>query len=82
MTDDGMSAGTYATTIHARVVDPEFRATVISRHDRKCPISGVDHPGLLDVTHVLSWSDFPEYQADLSNSIMRKSRGCRYRPER
>jgi len=49
------SAGTYETTIHARVVDPEFRATVLSRHGQTCPISGVDHPGLLDVEHVLSW---------------------------
>ncbi len=69
MDDDDMSAGTYATTIHARVVDPEFRATVISRHDRECPISGVDHPGLLDVAHVLSWSDYPEYRADLTNVL-------------
>ncbi len=67
--DDGMTVGTYATTIHARAVDPEFRATVISRHDRECPISGVDHPGLLDVAHVLSWSDYPEYRADLTNVL-------------
>ncbi|MFP8888518.1 HNH endonuclease [Natrialbaceae archaeon A-CW2] len=63
------SAGTYVTTIHSRVVDPEFRATVISRHDRMCPISGVDHPGLLDVAHVLSWSEYPEYRADLTNVL-------------
>jgi putative restriction endonuclease len=29
----------------------------------------VDHPGLLDVAHVLSWSDYPEYRADLSNVL-------------
>ncbi|MFC4540804.1 HNH endonuclease [Halosolutus amylolyticus] len=69
MDDEVMSAGTYATTIHARAVDPEFRATVISRHDQECPISGVDHPGLLDVAHVLSWSDYPEYRADLMNVL-------------
>ncbi|MFW5949827.1 MAG: HNH endonuclease [archaeon] len=65
----GMRAGTYETTVHARAIDPEFRATVLSRHDRTCPISGVDHPGLLDVAHVLSWSDYPEYRADLSNVL-------------
>jgi len=69
MDDEVMSAGTYATTIHARAVDPEFRATVISRHDQECPVSGVDHPGLLDVAHVLSWSDYPEYRADLTNVL-------------
>ncbi|WP_311174157.1 hypothetical protein [Halobellus ordinarius] len=34
------TAGTYETTVHARAVDPEFRATVLSRHDRTCPVSG------------------------------------------
>jgi putative restriction endonuclease len=67
--DTGMCAGTYETSVHARSVDPEFRAAVLSRHDRKCPVSGVDHPGLLDVAHVLSWSDYPEYMADLSNVL-------------
>ena len=69
VSDDGMRVGTYETTVHARSVDPEFRATVLSRHDSTCPISGVDHPGLLDVAHVLSWSDYPEYRADLSNVL-------------
>ncbi len=63
------TAGTYETTIHARVVDPEFRATVLSRHDQTCPISGVDHPGLLDVAHVLPWSDYPQYRADVTNVL-------------
>ena len=65
----GMTAGMYEATVHARSVDPEFRATVLSRHDRTCPVSGVDHPGLLDVAHVLSWSEYPEYRADLSNVL-------------
>jgi putative restriction endonuclease len=67
--DTGVRARMYETTVHARSVDPEFRATVLSRHDRTCPISGVDHPGLLDVAHVLSWSDYPEHRADLSNVL-------------
>jgi len=64
---DDISAGTYETTIHARMVDPEFRATVLARHDKTCPVSGVDHPGLLDVAHVMSWSDYPQYRADVTN---------------
>lgn len=39
VSDAGMRAGTDETTFHARSVDPEFRATVLSRHDRTCPIS-------------------------------------------
>jgi putative restriction endonuclease len=66
---DGMHAGTYETTVHARSVDPEFRATVLSRHKQRCPVSGVDHPGLLDVAHILSWSEFPEYRADIANVL-------------
>jgi putative restriction endonuclease len=66
---DGFTAGTYETTTHARTMDPEFRATVLSRHDRTCPVSGVDHPGLLDVAHVLPWSEYPEHRADLSNVL-------------
>jgi putative restriction endonuclease len=32
-------------------------------------VSGVDHPGLLDVAHVLSWSDYPDHRADLGNVL-------------
>jgi len=69
VSDDEMRAGTYETAVRTRSVDPEFRATVISRHDQTCPVSGVDHPGLLDVAHILSWHDYPEYRADLSNVL-------------
>jgi len=67
--DTDMAAGTYETTTHARAVDPEFRATVLLRHDRTCPVSGVDNPGLLDVAHVLSWSEYPEHRADVANVL-------------
>lgn len=67
--EEGLTASTYETTVHARAVDPEFRATVLSRHDRTCPVSGVDHPRLLDVAHVLSWSEYPAYRADLANVL-------------
>ncbi|MFC4408137.1 HNH endonuclease [Haloarchaeobius iranensis] len=68
--DDAMTAGTYETTAQARSVDPEFRATALSRYERTCPVSGVDHTGLLDVAHVLPWSEYPAYRADLSNVLV------------
>ncbi|WP_265112033.1 HNH endonuclease [Halosolutus halophilus] len=68
-TTDPMTAGTYETTVNARAIDPEFRAAALARFDQTCPVSGVDHPGLLDVAHVLPWSDYPEYRADLSNVL-------------
>ncbi|RRJ28734.1 HNH endonuclease, partial [Halocatena pleomorpha] len=41
----------------------------LARYDQTCPLSGVDQPGLLDVAHVLSWRDYPEYRADLANVL-------------
>jgi len=64
-----MTAGTYETTVHARSVDPEFRATVLREYDWTCPVSCVDHEGLLDVAHVLSWSEYPKRRADLGNVL-------------
>ena len=66
-TDEAMTADVYETTVQARAVDREFREVALARYDRTCPVSGVDHPWLLDVAHVLSWSEYPEYRADLAN---------------
>lgn len=66
---EALAAGTYETTVHARALDPEFRVTVLSRYETRCPVSGVDHPALLDVAHILSWSEHPDYRADLGNVL-------------
>jgi putative restriction endonuclease len=66
---DQFSADTYQTTTDARAVDPEFRATVLSRYDETCPVSGVDHPRLIDVAHILPWREYPNVRADLSNVL-------------
>jgi len=71
-TDEGrprMHADTYETTVQARAVDPEFRRTVLGRHDATCPVSGVDHPPLLDVAHVLPWNEYPDRRADPTNVL-------------
>ncbi|MDS0301356.1 HNH endonuclease [Halogeometricum sp. S1BR25-6] len=67
--DAELTASTYETVSYARAVDPEFRATVLSRYGATCPISGVDHAGLLDVAHVLPWSEYPDHRADLANVL-------------
>lgn len=64
-----IQAGTYDTTVQARSLDPEFRATALTRYDATCPVSGVDHRGLLDIAHVLAWSDYPAHRADLTNVV-------------
>ena len=68
--ENEFDAGTYETTVQARAVDPEFRASALSRYEHECPISGVDHPRLLDVAHVLPWSEYPDHRADLSNVVV------------
>ncbi|WP_435348686.1 HNH endonuclease [Haloarchaeobius sp. HRN-SO-5] len=67
---EDIAAGTYETVVQARSVDPEFRATALSRYGRACPVSGVDHAGLLDVAHVLPWSEYPGHRSDLSNVLV------------
>ena len=67
--ESSMAAETYETTVTARAIDPEFREVTLRRFNSTCPISGVDHSSLLDVAHVLSWRDYPEYRADLSNVL-------------
>ena len=52
--EPSITAHTYETTTQARYIDPEFRQAVLRRYDATCPISKVDHEGLLDVAHVLS----------------------------
>jgi putative restriction endonuclease len=59
----------YATRGTTRGLDPEFRAVVLARYNTICPVSGVDHEALLDIAHVLSWSDYPEHRADFGNVL-------------
>jgi len=67
--DATMTADATTVRTRARVVDPEFRGTVLARYAHRCPVSGVDHEGLLEVAHVLSWADHPEHRADLGNVL-------------
>lgn len=63
-------ARTYETTVQARSMPVAFRRAALSWYDSRCPVSGVDHDGLLDVAHVLSWSDHPEYRTDPGNVLV------------
>ena len=74
MTDEAVAsdpvlAGTYETTVEARAIDPEFRATALYQFDQTYAVSDVDHPALLDVAHILPWADYPEYRANLRNVL-------------
>ncbi|MGB9964144.1 HNH endonuclease [Halobacterium hubeiense] len=62
-------ASEYGTTVGARSLPTAFRDAVLARYDTECPISGVDHPRLLDVAHVLSWSDHESLRTDPANVV-------------
>lgn len=63
-------ADTYETTVTARSIPTAFRDAVLSWYDHRCPVSGVDHEGLLDVAHVRSWSDHSEIRTDPGNVLV------------
>lgn len=64
------TATTYETTVDARSLSAAFRTGVLDRYDHTCPVSGVDHDRLLDVAHILSWSDFPESRTNPGNVLL------------
>lgn len=63
------TATEYETTATGRRVHPEFRETVLGRYDGRCPVSGVDCAGLLDVAHILPWSEFADRRAEFRNVL-------------
>ena len=66
-TEPDFDAGTYSGHVAVTSVDPEFRAAALAQHESSCSISGVDHPRLLDVAHLLPWRDHPDHPGDSSN---------------
>lgn len=64
------TANTYETTVNARSLPAAFRIGILDRYDHTCPVSGVDHDRLLDVAHILPWSDYPEYRTDPGNVLL------------
>ena len=68
--DQPYHAETYETVVGARSLPLSFRQTAPERFGGCCPVSGVDHERLLDVAHVLSWSEYPDHRADPSNVLV------------
>lgn len=67
---DRYEARTYETTARARSLPAAFRDAALSWYESRCPVSGVDREGLLDVAHVRSWSDHPDHRTDPGNVIV------------
>lgn len=60
-------ATTYESAVQARSIPTAFRDAVLSWYDTRCPVSGIDQAELLDVAHILSWSDYPDHRTDPEN---------------
>ena len=63
-------ADEYDTVVGARSLPTSFRRAMLERYGRTCPVSGIDHPSLLDVAHVLPWSDYPDHRTNPQNVIV------------
>lgn len=64
------TAREYVTTVGARSLPAAFRELILDRYHGTCPVSGVDLGGLLDVAHVLSWSEYPGHRSDPGNVVV------------
>ena len=68
--DPEYTAEIYETVVGTRSLPVAFRVGMLARYNHTCPISGVDHDRLLDVAHVLPWSDYPEHRTDPGNVLL------------
>lgn len=69
-TDHQYEARTYETAVQARSMPVAFREAALEWYGSRCPVSGVDHEGLLDVAHVLPWSEHPTHRSDPRNVVV------------
>ena len=64
------TAREYVTTVGARSLSSAFRELILDKYGSQCPISGVDYDGLLDVAHVLPWSEYPKLRSEPGNVVL------------
>lgn len=64
------TATEYETTVGARSLPAAFRSHLLDVYGARCPVSGVDHERLLDVAHVLPWSEHPDRRSDPENVLV------------
>lgn len=60
----------YETTTTTRSVSPQLRSAVLNAYDESCLLSDVDHPRLLDVAHILPWSEYPDHRQSPENVMV------------
>lgn len=60
----------YETTTTTRNVSSELRSAVIEAYGERCLMSDVDHPRLLDIAHILPWSEYPDHRQSPENVMV------------
>lgn len=60
----------YETTTTTRNTSSGLRSAVIEAYDERCLMSDVDHPRLLDVAHILPWSEYPDHRHSPENVMI------------
>jgi hypothetical protein len=60
----------YEATTTIRNTSSELRSAVIEAYDERCLMSDVDHPRLLDVAHILPWSEYPDHRQSPENVMV------------
>ena len=60
----------YETLDTGRDIPPDFRPLILKMYRNECLISSVDQPQLLEVAHVLPWSEYPEHRHKYENVMV------------
>lgn len=68
--DTAYHAAEYETTTTARSMSAAFRRVVLRNFCETCPVSGVDHPRLVDVAHILPWAEHADLRTDPRNVLL------------
>ena len=58
------------TEVTNRNYPNNFREVAISRFDERGLVSGIQDPRLLEVAHILSWSEYPDHRFDPGNVLV------------
>lgn len=68
--DENLESSEYETSTTVRNTPSEFRPLILKLYRNECLVTSVDDPRLLEVSHVLSWSEYPEHRHEVKNVMV------------
>jgi hypothetical protein len=68
--DGSLETSEYETSTTGRNTPSEFRPLILKLYRNECLITSVDDPRLLEVSHILSWSEYPEHRHEAENIMV------------